>query len=193
MSRGIQILILFILVSVTPLAQRLESSMVLHVLIQIPVLIVLGYLLGAVLRKNLNLAPFLKIMNYKGVPGILLASLSLAFWMLPKVLDSSLTEPGWTLLKYTSVPLLIGLPLALSWHLAGPIIRALVKIELLTMLLRLGWVYMISPVRLCNLYHLNEQLILGQYLLAIAFVIAIYWTIQLFAADYSSKLIKAIE
>ncbi len=171
----------FLIITASPMASYLEASMLLHVLIQIPVLAVIGYVCGKILLKELVVTSLLEKYNDKGIPGILLASLALAFWMLPRMLDSSLNEPFWAITKYTSIPLLIGLPIALSWPQMGSITRGLIKIEFLTMLFRLSWIYIVSPVRLCNLYQLNEQILLGKSLLVLAFLIAFIWIIELFS------------
>ena len=39
--------------------------------------------------------------------------------------------------------------------------------EFVATFFRLGWLYLISPIRLCNNYALNDQQRLGRYMLAI--------------------------
>ena len=178
------ILVSLIIVCVTPVADWLEQSMLRHVLIQLPLLVFLGYQLGKTRYFNLKI---IDQINEKGVAGIILVIFISLYWMLPRALDASLAEPAMALAKYLSLPLLIGLPLALSWNKLHPIFRAVVHIELLAMLFRLGWLYLVSPVRLCNAYQLGEQVLLGKYLLFIAVIISAFWCIKLFTANYQEK------
>lgn len=52
-----------------------------------------------------------------------------------------------------------------------------VLLELTATLFRLGWLYLISPVRLCSNYLLDDQQRLGASLLAIGFatVVVLVW------------------
>ena len=83
-------------------------------------------------------------------------------------------------MKYLSLPLLVGIPLALSWQILHPIARGVVKIEFLAMLFRLGWIYLVSPDRLCNNYLLGEQQQLGQLLIILGFALGITWLVKVF-------------
>ena len=87
--------------------------------------------------------------------------------MLPRTLDAAVTDPLVAAAKYVSAPLLIGLPLALSWPRMGFIVRGVFLVECIATFFRLGWLYLISPDRLCNLYLLEDQQRLGQLLLLI--------------------------
>jgi len=86
--------------------------MTLHPAVQMPLLAVVGVLLSVVLRpvepRGLSDADWL------GLPGLALALFAIAYWMLPRSLDSALADPGAEFTKFLSVPLLIGLPLASS-------------------------------------------------------------------------------
>jgi hypothetical protein len=87
--------------------------------------------------------------------------------MLPRMLDASVADPVMGLAKVLSVPLLIGLPLALGWPRMGFIVRGVFMLELIASCFRLGWLYLIWPERLCNNYLLDDQQRLGQWLLGI--------------------------
>lgn len=162
----------------TPARSLLESSLPGHVLVQIPLLVALGYWLGHSGRERLE--PWQRSWNGGGIAGILLTSFTIAFWMLPRWLDASLDDPAIAMAKYLSLPLLAGAPLALSWPRLHPIARAVVKIELIAMLSRLGWLYLISPDRLCNNYLLSGQILLGQAFLALAVVLTLFWLAPVF-------------
>lgn len=165
-------------IAFSPVGAWLESTMTTHVLLEIPLLVCIGVVLGAQLGSRCESA--LRYLNAGGISGILLASFTLAFWMIPRWLDTALSEPFVAGMKYTSLIALAGIPLALSWPMAHVITRAVVKIEFLTMLFRLGWLYLISPERLCNNYLLSDQVWLGKGFLVIGLALAVTWLLPVF-------------
>jgi len=155
-----------------------ETSMLNNVLVGYPLLTYCGWQLGSCLKIEhhwLNSA-----INYKGVTGVLVASFALAFWMIPNWMDLAASEWPIQLLKHLSLFALVGLPLGMSWSQSNFVIRGFVKIEFLSMLLRLGWIYLISPTRLCNIYSLGEQVLLGKAFLSIAAILTFYYLYPLF-------------
>jgi hypothetical protein len=162
-----------------PLARHaLESSMTLQMLVQIPLLALAGAWLaqGAPERLRQRLARW----NRSGISGLLLASLAGMVWMLPLMMDAALDDPRVALAKFLSVPLLIGAPVALSWPRAGFVVRGVVLLELIATTFRLGWLYLISPVRLCSNYLLDDQQMLGRLLLAVgaSMVLILAWKLM---------------
>ena len=166
---------LWLLIAFTPSGALLEASLTGHVIIEIPLLVLVGVILGNQLKPRLS-----GVLHIIDIPCILLTCFTLAFWMIPRWLDASLNDPVIANIKYLSLPLLAGIPLALSWRNLHFIARGLVKIEFLAMLFRLGWVYLISPDRLCNNYLLSEQQQLGYVFIFLGFVLGIIWLIQVF-------------
>lgn len=161
--------ILWALLAVPPVRHALESAMTLQMLAQIPLLVLAGWCLaqGTPSRLERRLSQW----NHRGISGLLLASLAGMVWMLPLAMDAALDEPRITLAKFLSVPLLIGAPIALSWPRAGFVVRGVVLLELIATMLRLGWLYLISPVRLCSNYLLDDQQRLGRILLVVGFAV----------------------
>lgn len=154
-----------------------------HVLVEIPLLIAVGVILGARVASRLN--TILVPINGGGIPGILLATATLAFWMIPRWLDASLADSTLAAIKYTSLVTLVGMPLAWSWARLHPIARGVVKIEFLTMLFRLGWLYLISPDRLCNNYLMTDQIWLGRGFLLVGLALSITWLIPVFFGSWA--------
>ena len=175
-------LLIFFAVSLTSFGEILESSMPAHVLIEIPFLIVVGIFIAKVFDKPLS--HFFSSINRGGIFGILLTTVVLAFWMIPRWLDASLNYESVAWAKYLTLPLFVGIPLACSWNLLHPIARGVVKIEFLSMLFRLGWLYIISPDRLCNNYLINDQELLGKGFLIIGVVVSITWLIPVFFGNF---------
>jgi hypothetical protein len=170
---------LFIAAVLPPAAAQLEANLVWHVLLQLPMLALAGWLVARDLPARVLAA--IERYNEYGIPGILIVIFVSLCWMLPRVLDAALELPMVALAKYVSVPLLVGAPLALSWPHMHAVARGLVWIELLATLLRLGWLYLVAPARLCNNYVLSDQILLGKLLLIISAAIVVFWVARLFA------------
>ena len=148
-----------------PVRAWLEASMTLQMLVQIPLLIGVGYLLAGALPARLDAS--LARWNQHGITSLVLATLAGMFWMLPRSLDAAIGEPWMALAKFISVPLLIGLPLGLGWPRMGFVVRGVFLLELIATFFRLGWLYLVSPVRLCNNYLLDDQQRAGEAMLVI--------------------------
>ena len=168
-------LALWLVLALPPVRHVLEASMTLQMLVQIPLLAVAGWLSWSLLPRRVR--NWLDGWNRSGVSGLLLASLAAMLWMLPRMLDSALDEPWIETAKFASVPLLLGVPLALSWPRAGFVVRGVFLAEVIATAFRLGWLYRISPVRLCSNYLLDDQQRLGGLLLAVgaALCVAVAW------------------
>lgn len=163
-SLGIAAL-LFLALLAPPVKHGLEASMTAQMLLQIPLLVGAGCLLSQALpARALAIAAD---WNYRGITGLVLASVASALWMLPRTLDAAVTEPLIAAAKYLSVPLLIGLPFALGWPRMSFIVRGVFLVEFIATFFRMGWLYLIWPERLCNNYLLDDQQRLGQYMLLI--------------------------
>jgi hypothetical protein len=155
----------------------LEASPVLHIAVQLPALGLAGWLTGTVLAEK---APWLMRLSFNrhGLAGALTALFAIAFWMLPRSVDGALTSGTVEAAKFVTVPLLVGLPLALSLPRMGAILKGIVKANTLSMLAVLAWIYQAAPVRICNSYLVEDQRELGMVLFAIAIALAATWGIR---------------
>lgn len=158
-------LVLWLVLLLPPLRHALETRMALQMLVQMPLLTLAGWWAASLLSGRVTGA--LMAWNRSGVSGFVLASLTAIVWMLPRALDASLEAPWVEAAKFASVPMLIGLPLAVSWPCAGFVVRGVFLLEAIATAFRLGWLYLVSPVRLCSNYLLDDQQQLGRFLLAI--------------------------
>jgi len=157
--------LLYAALLVPPVRHALEASMTAQMLVQIPLLVGVGALLrGALPARALAVTAG---WDYHGITGLTLASLTAALWLLPRSLDVAVTEPIMAWAKYLSVPLLIGLPFAVSWPRMSFIVRGVFLLEFIATFFRMGWLDLIWPDRLCNSYLLGDQQRLGQYLVLI--------------------------
>ncbi len=164
-------LLLYAVLCMPPVAAGLEGSMLGHMLVQIPVLGLAG---GLVARAAAGGRPaVLAGFNAGGFPGLLVAVFAAAVWMLPRMLDAALQSPLTEAAKFATVPLFVGAPLALSWPLLPTVARGFVWANLISHSAVLGWLYSVSPNRLCTRYLLDQQATLGAALLIVAAALAI--------------------
>ena len=164
-------LALWCVLGLPPVRHALEASMTLQMLAQIPLLALAGWWLRPLLPDRVveELAGW----NRNGISGIVLVSLAAMVWMLPRAMDASLDVAWVELAKFASVPLLVGLPLSLSWPGAGFVVRGVFLVEVIATAFRLGWLYLASPQRLCSNYLLGDQQWLGKIMLGIGAVIGL--------------------
>jgi len=156
----------------------LEARLITHVLIQLLGLATAGYLIGIGLRPHF--AGLMDRWNRYGATGLALVISTGAIWMLPRSIDASLDLGLVESAKYVSLPLLLGVPLALSWPRFGTILRGFLKTNFLSMMIFFGWLYIAAPVRLCNSYLIDDQTLLGTAFLVITAVLSVLWSAPLF-------------
>ncbi|MBW7930620.1 MAG: hypothetical protein H3C57_04850 [Gammaproteobacteria bacterium] len=166
------------LVLATPAARGfLEASMSLQMLVQMPLLGLAGYLLARHLPERVRRV--LASWDRGGVSGLLLAAVVSLPWMLPRLMDAALAAPWVELAKFTSLPLLIGLPLALSWPRAGLVVRGVFLMEMVATAFRVGWLYLVAPQQLCVNYLVDDQQRLGTALLVLGVLATLVLACQL--------------
>ncbi len=154
----------------------LEATLPTHLLLQLPLLAFAGWLIGCDPRVEHHLGRL--EWNRYGITGLAVFLLAILFWMIPRFLDASLVDNRMALAKYVTLPLLVGLPLRLSWHLAPFFIKGFLQVNLLSMLIFLAWLYHTAPVQLCNSYQRDDQLILSAFLIKIVFVLSLLFAFK---------------
>jgi hypothetical protein len=90
-----------------------EHDMAVHMTVQMPLLACVGLLLASILRPREP--PWLVEADWRGIPGLLAVAFATSFRMLPRMLDAALAHPLIDLAKFVTLPLLVGLPMGLSW------------------------------------------------------------------------------
>ncbi|WP_020167801.1 MULTISPECIES: hypothetical protein [Methylotenera] len=162
------VLWLFILLAITPstpiFKYLIADSMAFHMLVQIPLLILAGYLIGRCLKLHPNPKSLYIILSCW--LWFLFATL---FWMLPISLDKALLSYGWDFFKIISL-MLSGLLLTIA--LSSSKILSLFFIgSTVMMLFFIGYYYQDTTLRLCNSYLIESQQNAGIGLIAMAFAI----------------------
>ena len=148
-----------------------ESVMIVHMLVQIPLLAGAGALMTTGLPARLRTP--IASWNEHGISGILMAAAASTWWMLPRALDSALASPAMEIAKFVTLPLFVGAPLAVSWSRLGTMGRGFVISNALPMWTVVGWLYVAAPVRVCNFYLVQDQAVAGTGLLVASIGLAV--------------------
>ena len=149
----------------------LEREMITHMLVQIPLLAITGVLIASGIPQPVK--DRLAAWNRGGISGTLLAVIVSTWWMVPRALDSVLASPGAEVWKFASLPLLVGIPAALSWKSLGGIGRGFVILNVLPMWAVVGWLYIAAPARVCNYYLVDQQVVAGRGLLWLSIAVGV--------------------
>jgi hypothetical protein len=158
----------------TPAAREwLEASMSRHMLVQMPLLVIIGIVACRLLPVQKQDSIVLSVGG--AWPCVIVAMFASSYWMLPRALDAALTDPLAEVAKFLSLPLLVGFPLALAWRRLTLIGRGFVWTNFFSMLAVLGWLYIAAPVRVCNSYLVNDQENAGWYMVIGAVLLFLWW------------------
>jgi hypothetical protein len=150
----------------------LEASMLRHMLLQLPLLGVAGWLLAArwpVVRRA-------AVFDEHGVTILTALLFVSAYWMVPRALELSLNDGPVDAAKFASL-------LAIGALLPGALTRANTVIQLFflgnfcAMTAIAGMLYQDLPQRLCNAYLLDDQVTTGVALVASSVAVALVWSV----------------
>jgi hypothetical protein len=170
--QGVLGLGLLVILAIPSIRQMMEASMWRHMLLQFPLWIGAAALLAG--GAPVQLREIMARWNRLGISGLCLAGVILAVLMIPRVLDQALLYPEIEASKLIAL-ILAGVALRLSWQSAGLIVQFFFLGNMLPMMGVIGWLYTESPQRLCNAYLLDDQIQLGNGLIAVAIATAIIW------------------
>lgn len=163
---------LFVFLAIPPVAQFMESVMVIHMHMQMPILVIAGLLMAPFFQKRFP--HFFEKWNSTGIPGILLFIIIMSYWLLPRTMDESLTLQSVEVFKFISLPFLAGVPLRDSWKKLGKAWKNGAITLFAALFSGMGVLYIFAPVQLCNNYLINEQLTLGWSFLLTSIGMSIY-------------------
>ncbi|MBB6454054.1 hypothetical protein HNQ94_002505 [Salirhabdus euzebyi] len=175
-------LILYLFMILPPVSSLLESIMIVHMHMQMPLLIISGFLMAPYFLQKCP--KFFEKWNQNGIPGILLFIIIVSYWMLPRAMDEALTIPFVEAFKFFSLPFLAGIPLRDSWKKLHSIGKDITFVYFILTFVILGWIYVAVDEQICNNYLMIEQKTLGWGSLATAAILIIY-LLQLIFFDHS--------
>jgi hypothetical protein len=159
--------------SIKPARQLIETSMVWHMAIQMPLLLLIGWLC-ATRYSGLSRIRWWNTYNQQGLTGMLLASFVLAYWMLPIAIDQALVRYSSDLIKIISL-IVCGAILRDFFYRAHRVIQLFFLGYTLSMLAWLGIYFTSTDLRLCNAYSLESQAQAGRALLGLAIFLGWVW------------------
>ena len=157
--------------SVPPLRSLIEQSMVWHMVVQMPLLLLAGWVgAGALAWQPAATSRW----NQYGLTSLMAIQFFFAYWMLPVAIDRAVVLPSFDLLKLLSLLVcgallrraVVGAPAALQLFFAG---------YAMSMLLAAGAFLATSERRLCNAYSLESQLRAGYGLMAMGVAVGCVW------------------
>ncbi|MFD1848485.1 hypothetical protein [Oceanobacillus bengalensis] len=175
--------VLYILMIISPIRNFIESIMIAHMLIQLPLLIFVGWLIGHFIVEKFH--SLFNSWNINGVPGMIIVVFITMYWMIPRTLDEALTIGFMEVFKFTSLPV-AGVILFDSWRRIGDLGKSFIFLNYLSMFGLMAWLYIDSPIQICNNYLTGQQRILGWGFLIITLAMALY-TIQSVFTDHSEE------
>lgn len=178
MNQAFYGLVLFVFLIIPPIAHFMEKLMVIHMHMQMPMLVIAGLLMARFFQ--IKFPGFFEKWNHNGVPGILLFIIIVCYWMLPRSMDEALTEQGVEIFKFISMPFLAGVPLRDSWQKLSSNGKNGIIIGFTILFIGMGWLYINTPVQLCNNYLMIEQLTLGWGFITTAIGMIIYLAYKFF-------------
>lgn len=151
----------------------IESRMSLHMLLEFPLLLALGWWLG---RRWP--AAWLGRVDAQGLLGATVASCVFAFWMIPAALDLALLSGAMAAGKYASW-IAAGALLAWGRERLSPVVAAFFLGNAVWMLATAGLLYRDAETQLCVNYLIDDQLVTGAGLLAWAFAMGALAAVKL--------------
>jgi hypothetical protein len=172
MNRLIYGLLLLIALMLPPVANLMESVMIIHMHMQMPMLVIIGIIMASFFQERFP--KFFEKWNENGVPGIVLFIIIMSYWMLPRTMDEALTNLNVEIFKFISLPFLAGIPLMDSWKKLSSTVKNAVIIFFTVVFIGIGWLYINAPNPLCNNYLVIDQIILGWGFLITAIGLIIY-------------------
>lgn len=164
---------LYVILMFPPLVHLLESIMITHMLVQLPLLIISGSLMGQFFQKKFP--RFFQSWNKNGISGITLFIIITTYWMIPRIMDETLTITTIEVFKFISLPFLAGVPLRDSWKKIGGLGKGFVVLNYIPMFAFMAWLYIDSPIQVCNNYLEAEQRQLGWGFLFIMLTMIFYF------------------
>ncbi len=157
--------------SLPPLRMLIEQSMVWHMLVQMPLLVLAGACAAAVWTPARTLR-----WNRFGLTGFMLAQCIVAYWTIPALVDRAVVLPSADAVKLVTL-WIAGAALNLGYRQAPPAVQLFFIGYGLPMMAWLGLYLASTDLRLCNAYSLQSQWRAGWGLIALASGLGVAWAV----------------
>lgn len=157
-----------LLLAWSALRHAIESRMVLHMLLEWPLLFAAGWAAHELIAwRSLLPRRLLCALDWRGWTGATFASCVAVFWMLPSAIDATLLDPAMAAAKYASW-WLAGAVMAGSWRRLDAEVLLFFVGNLAWMTATAGMLYLDTPARLCVSYLVDDQRWTGIGLIVLA-------------------------
>lgn len=153
---------LLMVLALPPARLGLESRMSLHMGVELPLLLLVGWLSARSIGRRWQLASRI---DAEGLLSGTIASCVLAFWMLPAALDLAVIDPVVAWVKYAQW-FVAGHLLWQTWRRASAGVAAFLLFNAAWMLATAGLLYIDAEEQLCVNYLTDDQKIAGSALIA---------------------------
>jgi hypothetical protein len=159
--------------SLPPLRVQIEQSMLVHMAIQMPLLVLGGWCLMRALAPH-RLVQQLARWNRYGLTGFIAAQAILAYWMLPLAIDRAIVLPLADAQKLVSL-LVCGALLQHSFARSPAVLQLFFIGYVVSMMTWLGFYFTSTDLRLCNAYSLESQINTGYALVGLGVLVGAVW------------------
>jgi hypothetical protein len=156
-----------------PARQLIERSMFWHMAIQMPLLLLTGWLLAQRYSGALKNGMIHRL-NYEGLTAMLIASFILAYWMIPLTIDQAVISYTVDAFKIASL-IFCGFILQNFFAASNRMVQLFFLGYSLAMLGGLGVYFITTDLRLCNAYSLQSQILTGKAICIISGIIGVVW------------------
>lgn len=159
--------------SVAPLRSVIEQSMLWHMVVQMPLLALAGWLAMAAASAPQGRGR-LSAWNRYGLTGFIAALMVFAYWMLPLTIDRAVVLPAVDVMKLVSL-LAAGALLRHSFDRAPMVLQLFFVGSAVPMAIWLGVYFASTDLRLCNAYSLQSQIDAGRGIAGLGVVLGAGW------------------
>ena len=159
--------------SLPPLRALIEQSMLWHMAIQMPLLVLGGWLTMRALAGH-RMAQRLARWNRYGLTGFIAAQAIFAYWMLPLAIDRAIVLPLADAQKLVSL-FVCGALLQHSFARSPAALQLFFVGYAVPMMIWLGFYFTSTDLRLCNAYSLESQIRTGRALVAWGLALGALW------------------
>ena len=163
--------------SVPPLRSVIEQSMAWHMVFQMPLLVLSGWLSARALSACFSIRGWASF-NQFGLTGFMAAQTIVAYWMLPSAIDRAVVLPSADALKLLTL-FVTGMLLADAFKRAPGALQLFFMGYWVSMMAWLGMYLVTTDLRLCNAYSLQSQRNTGWGLIALGMALGTIWAASL--------------
>ena len=170
--------------SVAPLRSVIEQSMLWHMVVQMPLLALAGWL--AMAAASAPQGPDLSAWNRYGLTGFIAALMVFAYWMLPLAIDRAVLLPAVDVMKLVSL-LAAGALLRHFFDRAPAVLQLFFVGTTVPMAIWLGVYFASTDLRLCNAYSLQSQIDAGRGIALLGMLLGAGWLLGALRGTLSSQ------